>query len=86
MQRFLTPFPVCGISAKTLRRAGKALGLKPTKTAFEGPWEWEIRNSECGIRNEDECGALSKPSEEIDMDVDAYGFRVPHMQVGGVTI
>ena len=82
----------CGISAKTLRRAGKALGLKPTKTAFEGPWAWEIRNSEYGIRNEEcgsrnsECGAVRKASDEIDMDVDAYGFRVPHMQVGGVTI
>jgi len=83
----------CGISAKTLRRAGKALGLKPTKTAFEGPWAWEIGNAECGIRKEEErragsseCGAVKTPSDEIDLDVDAYGFRVPHMQVGGVTI
>ncbi len=56
----------CGISAKTLRRAGKALGLKPAKTTFDGPWEWRevgIRKSEvgtdggeCGTRN-GECGA-----------------------------
>ncbi len=41
----------CGISAKTLRRAGKALGLKPAKTTFDGPWEWGqvgIRKSEVG--------------------------------------
>ncbi len=39
----------CGISAKTLRRAGKALGLKPSKSAFEGPWVWGSPNVECGI-------------------------------------
>jgi hypothetical protein len=49
----------CGISAKTLRRAGKALGLKPVKTTFDGPWEWRevgMEGGECGTRN-GECGA-----------------------------
>ncbi len=40
----------CGISATTLRRAAKTLGLKPTKTAFDGPWSWEL-GEEVGIRN-----------------------------------
>ncbi len=57
----------CGISAKTLRRAGKALGLKPAKTTFDGPWEWEIRKSECGIQN-GECGTdESEQAEAGDM-------------------
>jgi hypothetical protein len=59
----------CGISAKTLRRAGKALGLKPAKTTFDGPWEWGqtgefgIRKSEVGTEGAErgtrsgECGA-----------------------------
>jgi hypothetical protein len=54
----------CGISAKTLRRAGKALGLKPAKTTFDGPWEWGqagevgIRKSEVGMDG-GECGTRS---------------------------
>ncbi len=50
------------------------------------------RKSEVGEEEEGskarnwERGAASKMSDEIDLDVDAYGFRVPHMQVGGVTI
>ncbi|HVX64483.1 MAG TPA: AAA family ATPase [Pirellulales bacterium] len=47
----------CGISAKTLRRAGKDLGLKPTKSKFDGPWVWGSRKSECGSRNEGERAA-----------------------------
>jgi hypothetical protein len=43
-----------------LRRAAKALGLKPRKTAFDGPWAWEL-TGEVGIRKsevgeEEECG------------------------------
>ncbi len=50
----------CGISAKTLRRAGKALGLKPSKTSFDGPWEWGIRKpEERGARNSG-CGTEEK--------------------------
>ncbi len=40
----------CGISAKTLRRAGKSLGLKPRKRGFQGPWEWGGEKSEVGMR------------------------------------
>ena len=60
----------CGISAKTLRRAGKALGLKPSKTSFDGPWEWGIRKSEergsaeLGVRSgREECGGRSRAGE-----------------------
>ncbi len=59
----------CGISAKTLRRAGKAVGLKPAKTSFEGPWVWgEIRNAECGTRNEEERGSDDAGNAPIDSD------------------
>jgi hypothetical protein len=65
----------CGISAKTLRRAGKALGLKPVKTAFDGPWEWEIPKSECGIRNAEndaaqspDCGAEASETGDAVQD------------------
>ncbi|HVX59174.1 MAG TPA: AAA family ATPase [Pirellulales bacterium] len=57
----------CGISAKTLRRAGKALGLKPSKSAFDGPWVWGgrkgeergTRNSECGAELNGEAGVVA---------------------------
>jgi putative DNA primase/helicase len=65
----------CGISAKTLRRAAKALGLKPRKTAFEGPWAWElggevgIRKSEVGGEEERGTGsAESGVGDEPDME------------------
>ncbi len=56
----------CGISAKTLRRAGKALGLKPVKSAFDGPWVWGevgIRSSEVGTEG-GECGAKQGEQED----------------------
>ena len=31
-----------GISAKSLRTAREALGIKPTKTGFEGGWVWSL--------------------------------------------
>ncbi|HVX64274.1 MAG TPA: AAA family ATPase [Pirellulales bacterium] len=58
----------CGISAKTLRRAGKALGLKPSKTSFDGPWAWGIRNGgERGARNS-ECGAKQAETGDACQD------------------
>ena len=78
----------CGISAKTLRRAGKTLGLKPTKRSFEGPWEWQIRNAECGIRNEQAPGARTAERETKDRqweDADRQAihseFRIPNSEL-----
>lgn len=31
-----------GISEKTLRRAAAALGIKPEKSSFDGPWAWSL--------------------------------------------
>ena len=31
-----------GISAKSLRTAREALGIKPAKTGFEGGWVWSL--------------------------------------------
>ena len=52
----------CGISAKTLRRAGKALGLKPSKTYVRravGVGNSEVGDAELGRggTGETECGA-----------------------------
>lgn len=50
----------CGISATTLRRAAKGLGLKPTKTTFDGPWSWalgeEVGNRNSEVAREDQRG------------------------------
>ena len=54
----------CGISAKTLRRAGKALGLKPSKTSFDGPWVWGIRNPEERGTRSSECGTEGEAEPE----------------------
>jgi putative DNA primase/helicase len=32
----------CGISTRTLRRAAESLGLSPRKTSFDGPWQWQL--------------------------------------------
>lgn len=72
----------CGISAKTLRRAGKTLGLKPTKRSFEGPWTWEVggRKSEVGEHDRETCNAEGRQWEEMDEDGDVSERRMPHFE------
>ena len=62
-----------------------ALGGEPLGQ-FEAEVQARCADVEEQRSRNSEREAVSRQSDEIDMDVDAYGFRVPHMQVGGVTI